>query len=214
MKVVEIFNSIEGEGLRVGTPCTFIRLFGCNLHCTYCDSRYACEDEGYEVLTIDEIIEKVDQIGCDTVTVTGGEPLVHEGIVPLLNRLAIHGYDINVETNGSVAIPEGIIQSIIFYTVDYKSLSSGMNDHMNVKMFSRLSCDDVIKCVVGSKEDLDDFLSFVDTQPIKAQIFISPIFGKIEPHELVEYVQKHKLWDWRVQVQLHKVIWDPDKRGV
>ena len=210
MKVVEIFNSIEGEGIRAGLPCTFIRLYGCNLHCSYCDSRYACEGGEYIVMSIEEILEAVGQWSCKAITVTGGEPLMHSGIDELLTRLCHLGYDVNVETNGS-QIPTVFG---ITYTVDFKTLSSGMSEYMNDGAFQVLQHTDVVKFVVGDEEDLNQALEFMETSKCRAQVFVSPIFGKIQASEIVEYIQRHKLWNWRVQLQMHKYIWDPNQRGV
>lgn len=215
MKVVEIFNSIEGEGVRAGYPCTFVRLYGCNLRCSYCDSRYACEEDEYTVMSVEEILHAVDKYGCRRVTVTGGEPLWHQGIHTLLEKLGYSGYDVNVETNGSMTLTHTLLEiPNVMYTIDYKSLSSGMNQSMEKVSFYRLRRQDVLKCVVGSVEDLDDCLAFIEEVNPKCQIFISPVFGKIEPAAIVEYLQKHKLHNWRVQLQLHKFIWNPEKRGV
>lgn len=215
MKVVEIFNSIEGEGKRAGMPCTFIRLYGCNLKCSYCDSRYACEDNNYVVMSVPEIIHAIEQWDCFKVTVTGGEPLMHDGISGLLNMLAYLGYEVNVETNGSQILRTSYFEiPDLFFTIDYKSLSSGVNDSMDELSFKHLRDKDVLKCVVGSEEDLNDFLSFTERVNPEAQIFISPIFGKIEPVEIVNYIQMHRLYNWRVQVQLHKIIWSPETKGV
>lgn len=217
MKVVEIFNSIEGEGKRVGLPSTFIRLFGCNLNCSYCDSRYACEGEdgcgAYMIMTAEGIVDRVKSIGCPFVTVTGGEPMIHTGIHKLLELLVKERFYVNVETNGSVSdlVDYG---PGVFYTVDYKTLSSEMSMLMDEAAFTRLNRGDVVKFVVGSTDDLDQALEVMEKLDCKAQVFVSPIFGKIEPRVIVEYIQYHKLWNWRAQVQLHKIIWDPEQRGV
>lgn len=214
MKVVEIFNSIEGEGKRAGLPCTFIRLYGCNLNCSYCDSRYACDEGSYMIMSIEEIMKTVGNIGCKAITVTGGEPLIHEGICTLLKRLSEEGYKVNVETNGSQVLYRFLDIPSVFFTVDYKSLSSGMNDKMQRMAFTHLRPTDVLKCVVGDGQDMDDFLSFVEEFDPRCQIYLSPIFGKIEAHEIVEYIQEHQLWNWKTQLQLHKYIFDPNARGV
>lgn len=210
MKVNEIFYSIEGEGIRAGMPCTFIRLFGCNLNCSYCDTRYSCEGDDYSIMSIKEIIEIVNSIGCPNITVTGGEPLMHDGIDRLLRLLLEEGYSVNAETNGTI-VPT---VSKIIYTVDYKALSSGMNAQMNPDAFKRLDSNDVIKCVVQNQEDLIQFLSFTEKNDLKAQIFISPVFGKIELVTIADFIKSHRLYNWRMQIQLHKYIWKPTERGV
>lgn len=221
MNVVEIFNSIEGEGKRTGLPCTFIRLFGCNLHCDYCDSQYACvpQDLGISTMSVNEILEVVKSFGCPNVTVTGGEPLIHDGIEKLLHALLREGYWVNVETNGTMVPPIRSGSSrdslgSLFYTMDFKTFSSGMQDKMNPEAFKNLDILDVLKFVVGSTADLDQALSVYEKYSSSYEVYISPVFGKIEPVEIVEYVKCHKLWNWHVQVQLHKIIWDPSMKGV
>lgn len=213
MKVVEIFNSIEGEGKRAGYPCTFIRLFGCNLNCNYCDTQYACqEDAVYTVYGISEILSVVGRQNCKRVTVTGGEPLIHPGINRLLQALVIHGYEVNVETNGTI-VPT-FFHDNLFYTMDYKTGASGSTDKMNLDAFKELCPGDVLKFVVGSLEDMEQALEFVEAHPTLANIFVSPVYDELAPLHIVQFIQQHKLHDWRVQLQLHKCIWEPDKRGV
>lgn len=221
MNVVEIFESIEGEGIRAGYPAIFIRLYGCNLRCSYCDTRYGCEGEDYTVVSVHEIVSYCKKnFDCCRVTVTGGEPLIHPGIEVLLDKLTLAGYEVNVETNGT-KLPihfnkEGSAcrPGSVFYTMDYKCPLSGMSDRMDMQALSSLGPKDVLKFVVGSKEDLDKALEVYETLNTDAQVFFSPVFGQIEPKEIVDYLLKRKLNDCRVQIQLHKVIWEPDKRGV
>lgn len=210
MKVNEIFYSIEGEGIRAGLPCVFIRLYGCNLNCSYCDTRYSCENEEYAEMTPYEIIEQVKTYNCPNITVTGGEPLIHDGIDILLRALVTQGYRVNVETNGSI-IPR---YKDVMHTVDYKTFSSGMTDYMDADAFKILTENDVIKFVVGSVDDLEQAKAFIEDIKPKAHIFVSPIFGKIEASEIAEYLKDNSLNNWRLQLQMHKYIWPPMKRGV
>ena len=244
MKVVEIFNSIEGEGIRAGFPCTFIRLFGCNLNCSYCDSRYACEEEKESsdkfisyipsVMSIPEIMERVELFQTKRVTVTGGEPLIHPGIEKLLKALVEGGYEVNVETNGTQFPKRYILEpdeffdyrkncevrlirpsaGKVFYTMDWKCKSSGMEDKMHIDLVNELTSDDVLKFVVGNVEDMDGALKVIEQMTSKPHIFFSPVFGSIEPKSIVGYLQEKKLNDCRVQLQMHKFIWDPNQRGV
>lgn len=218
MKVVEIFKSIDGEGKRVGLPTTFIRLYGCNLHCSYCDTRYGCEGENFDVMSIPEIMDKVYALGVKSITITGGEPLIHSGIQNLIKRLVIEGFWVNIETNGSIPliIPEPTKEhrTSLFYTMDYKCPSSDMEHKMELYNLTALTERDVLKFVVGTIKDLDRALEIIETYEPKANIYFSPIFGKIEARDIVDYILAHKLYNCRVQVQLHKIIWDPDKRGV
>lgn len=223
MKVVEIFRSIDGEGKRVGLPTTFIRLYGCNLKCSYCDTRYGCEGDNYRVMSIQEIMDEVRYWEVKNITITGGEPLIHPGVQSLVEVLLAEGYWVNIETNGSVDVDKfryevnvgkdsGI--SKLFFTVDYKCPCSGMEDKMNLAMYHKLRETDVIKFVVGSEEDLDRAMTVLEQVQTKAEVYFSPMFGSIEPAQIVDYILRHKLYNCKVQVQLHKIIWSPEKRGV
>lgn len=217
MKVVEIFKSIDGEGKRAGLPTTFIRLYGCNLHCSYCDTRYGCEDANFQIMSIPEIMNKVYELGVKSITITGGEPLIHSGIQNLIKMLIKEGFWVNVETNGSVPLvmPEPTVnRNLLFYTMDYKCPSSDMEHKMALYNLSALTEMDVLKFVVGDIKDLDKALEIIETYEPKATIYFSPVFNKIETSDIVDYILTHKLHNCRVQVQLHKIIWDPDKRGV
>lgn len=223
MKVVEIFTSIDGEGKRAGLPTTFIRLHGCNLNCSFCDTRYGCEGDDYCVMSVKEIVEWCDSMGVKSVTLTGGEPLIHPGAKMLVEQLLELGYWVNVETNGTVDVNkfrDSLITgrkygtSRLFFTVDYKCPGSGMHTHMQQDMYSRLLPTDVVKFVVSDQADMDFALSVMETIQTDAEIYFSPVFGAIEPKEIVDYIMEHKLYDCRVQLQLHKLIWDPNKRGV
>lgn len=221
MRVVEIFSSIDGEGIRAGAPTTFIRLFGCNLHCSYCDTRYACDDDqaDYTVLSIPEIMQQVEDLGIKRITITGGEPMIHPGIHSLVDHLICSGYEVNIETNGTVDpyhIPEscGGNGGRLFYTMDWKCKSSDMEEKMSIDRVNKLTYHDVLKFVVGSVEDMDGALSVMEQMTSKPQIFFSPVFGKIEPKDIVDYIITKQLYDCRVQIQMHKIIWDPNKRGV
>ena len=229
MKVCEIFKSIEGEGLRTGLAAVFVRLHGCNLRCSYCDSMYAVEGDDYRQMNLNEILDAVKTFGVRAVTLTGGEPLLHEGAGELLQKLSECGYLVNVETNGTV--PCKWRYPGLFYTMDWKCESSGMSAKMRMENLETLGAEDVLKFVVGSVEDLDETARVVDdlrqrktrgctdgkmsnTMP---HIFVSPVFGKLEYEKIVEWMLSEKVMvqnNARFQVQLHKVIWDPDMRGV
>ena len=213
-KVVEIFMSIEGEGKRMGLPTTFIRLYGCNLNCSYCDTRYACENKEYVEMDLYEIIGTVRRFNVNNVTITGGEPLIQEDIVELVYMLAKEGFDINIETNGSVQIPSELrFFENVFFTVDYKSPSSGMEEEM---ILQDLNKRDVLKCVVSDEKDLLKMAEKLNKTYYtkKENIFVSPVFGKISPTTIAEFIMKYNLDYVKVQVQLHKILWDPNKRGV
>lgn len=216
MKVNEIFLSIEGEGVRAGMPATFIRLFGCNLRCSYCDTMYSCEvqdgDVPYTEMTIEEILAKCSELDCPNITVTGGEPLIHENITELLLALVEHNYWVNVETNGSIIPP--ITHPYLFYTMDYKTPSSGMEDKMSMRALNSLHDTDVLKFVVGNTEDLYAGLNVITSLLSRPQIYFSPVFGNIDPQEIVKFLLDNKMYNSKIQLQMHKIIWDSNKRGV
>lgn len=220
MKVVEIFGSIEGEGKRTGQLATFIRLAGCNLRCVYCDTTYSFDTSKSLDLSIDEILNECKNIGYHNVTLTGGEPLASHGVVDLITRLCDEGYQVNIETNGSIFLEvlctmRAQYDMDFFFTVDYKTKYSGMNSKMNAECFKGLCTDlDIVKCVVANKEDMDDALKYLDSFNRKFNIWFSPVFDAISPRDIVEYVKAHNRQDVTVQVQLHKIIWDPNKKGV
>ena len=224
MKVCEIFKSIEGEGLRTGQAAVFVRLHGCNLRCSYCDSMYAVEGSDFWFMNVGEILAAVEtyraESGVKCVTLTGGEPLIHADVENLLTALSEAGFEVNVETNGTLPCKWRLPG--LFYTMDWKCKSSGMTSQMKMENLATLDKNDVLKFVVGSVEDLHEASSVVaklarllpQNMP---QIFISPIFGKLENEKIVEWMLSDKTMlqnNARFQVQLHKVIWDPDRRCV
>lgn len=207
-KVSEIFDSIEGEGKRAGELVTFIRLTGCNLRCSYCDTAYAFD--GGEYMTIKEIKNRITY---KKVTITGGEPLSYH-LIPLLD--ALKGYEVNIETNGSFSILPYINYRNVFFTVDFKCESSGMTPAMNYRNYDNLRSQDVLKFVVGTENDLKqaESMYIFHYKNLKNKlVYVSPVFGKIKPADIVEFIKREQL-PWRIQLQLHKFIWDPQKRGV
>ena len=216
MLVNEIFASIEGEGLWAGVPTTFIRLYGCNLHCSYCDTRYACDGgkSEFKHLSIDDILQVVEVFGNKHITLTGGEPLLQKDVYSLVKELIHHGYHVNIETNGSQAVVLYTHYNDITVTMDYKSISSGENEKMLLSNHYALRSQDVLKFVVGNPEDLEDMRKVIEKYPLQCHIFISPIFGQIDPKDIVDYMLQHNLQNCRLQLQMHKFIWPVDQRGV
>ena len=168
MKIIEIFDSIDGEGIRTGQSATFIRLAGCNLRCSYCDTVYSLFGEEtpceYTEMTIEEVISKVNA-NYKRITLTGGEPLITPESSKLVSRLTEMGYEVNIETNGAVDIIE-FLKKIphsenLFFTIDYKLPTSGMTDKMIWNNFLNLRPCDVIKFVVGSSEDIAQTIDIV-----------------------------------------------------
>ena len=216
MIVNEIFYSIDGEGYRTGELAVFIRLAGCNLNCSYCDTKYALKSNMGTKMEIDEILKNVEKYNCKNITITGGEPLIHKGINELIDKLIEKKYKVNIETNGAVDITNYLNKCLI--TMDYKLPSSGMEKYMKLDNLEKLTENDVLKFVTEEK-DFEKIEEILKNYKIKSYIYISPIFGKIEPEKIVEFMKKlnkdgintEKV---RVQVQLHKIIWNPEERGV
>lgn len=215
LKVNEIFYSIQGESTYAGLPCVFVRLAGCNLRCSYCDTRYAY-DEGrnYE---IPEILESVGRFGCRLIEVTGGEPLIQEETPALISRLLAGGYSVLMETNGSLDISP--VDPGCARIVDIKCPSSGMERQNDLRNMERLSAKDELKFVIGSLEDYEfakKFLSnllSVQSAPREVKAGFSPVFGELHPRTLAGWILEDRL-PVRLSLQLHKLIWDPEKRGV
>jgi 7-carboxy-7-deazaguanine synthase len=220
--VNEIFSSINGEGTLSGELAIFIRLSGCNLRCSYCDTVYAQKNNAGKELLLDEIIKEVQQHkGIKNITLTGGEPLLKPNINQLLESLASLGYLINIETNGSVALNtflEANYADKLIFCCDYKLPSSLEESKMCLDNLSILREQDVLKFVAGSKEDLNKAYNIIKEYKPLSYIYLSPIFNKIAPSEIVDTL---KTWSssldttkCRVQLQLHKYIWHPNQTGV
>jgi 7-carboxy-7-deazaguanine synthase len=220
MKVSEIFKSIEGEGLRTGLPAVFIRLHGCNLRCSYCDSMYAVEGSDYKQMSVAQILDAVKEFsGITHVTLTGGEPLIHQDVEDLLSQLSGDGYRVNIETNGTVPCKWHFPG--LFYTMDWKCKSSGMSVKMKMENLETLGSEDVLKFVVGTIEDLEETETVVKSLAEKKDdmphLFVSPVFGNLSNEEIVNWLLNSNIMvknNVRFQVQLHKIIWDPERRGV
>lgn len=215
MKVNEIFSSIDGEGITTGALATFVRLTGCNLRCSYCDTAYAF-DEGNE-MDIDDIVKKCHELGNRHITLTGGEPLFQENSMTLIEKLIDEGFHVNLETNGSITIPSDIEQGLTI-TMDWKTPISAMHEHMKDENLCHLRESDCLK-IVCSESDFYYVKDLLMEYRPKCYVYLSPIFGKCDTRNLVSFLKElHSdgldTEKYRVQIQLHKVIWDPQKRGV
>lgn len=217
-KVAEKFVSINGEGTRSGQLAVFIRFCGCNLNCSFCDTTWVNEeDTEYSLMDEIQIVEYIMETGIKNVTLTGGEPLMQHGIRILVQMLTDKGLYVEIETNGSVAINEyKDIVPLPSFTLDYKLPGSGMEKHMNTDNFNYISHNDTVKFVAGDIKDLERFREIIDEYNLvdKCNVYLSPVYGSIEPVMLVEYMKEHRLNGVNMQLQMHKIIWSPDKRGV
>lgn len=219
LRIVELFSSIEGEGRRAGLLATFIRLAGCNLDCSYCDTGYARSFDAGSEMELNGIIERVLSHGNPHVTITGGEPLASPGSLALARALAAHGLEVNVESNGSLPVAPFLKWPGIFVTMDWKCPSSGSCERMLPVNLPLLREGDVLKIVL-EENDFDYVEAFLRRNPLRAQICLGPVFGRLEPARLVDFVKglarlpgidASRL---RVQLQLHKIIWGADATGV
>src|SRR5437899_3821707 len=228
MFITEIFKSIQGEGTRAGLPCIFVRLTGCNLRCTWCDTAYAFH--GGQKVTVDEVMERVDSLnrrpdgtaaGVSLVELTGGEPLLQEEIYPLAERLLAAGYTVMVETSGERFI--GRLPREVIKIVDVKCPDSGEPDTFEMKNLESLSSNDEVKFVISTRRDYEFAREFTREHGLDArvrQILFSPVFedpeGKwqgLSARVLSEWILEDRLLV-RLGLQLHKFIWDPAMRGV
>lgn len=229
MKINEIFYSIEGEGIRAGHPCVFIRTFGCNLNCSYCDSQYACYGDDYKEMSVSDILVEVKKYPTRYITITGGEPLLQdkEEMTSLILSLLSLNYYVNIETNGAVDLNyyqglrydevEDFRSGKFIFTMDWKSSSCGMSKFMKTHNLSCLTTCDVLKFVVGSKQDLVEMQNLLESNQYlysTVNIFVSPVFGNIDPKDIVKFITENGLYKARMQLQIHKFIWDPNERGV
>ncbi|MCR5797933.1 MAG: putative 7-carboxy-7-deazaguanine synthase QueE [Eubacterium sp.] len=219
LDVVEMFTSINGEGERAGELAFFVRFKGCNLRCSYCDTLWALEaDADSTAMTPEQIIDNIKDTGVRNVTITGGEPLMQSDIYDFLEKLSREeGLRVEIETNGSIGIgPFLNIPNRPSMTMDYKLPSSKMESRMDMGNLELLEEKDTIKFVCGSIEDLDRAKYLIDWYNLteKCSVHLSPVFGAIEPEQIVEYMKNNKMNDVRLQIQIHKVIWDPDAKGV
>lgn len=212
LKMNEIFYSIQGESTYTGLPCVFIRLTYCNLRCVYCDTEYAFH-EGID-MTIREIISEAEKYDCRLVEITGGEPLVQENVHELMKELCDKGYEVMIETGGSLPIEN--IDKRVKIIMDLKTPYSGMefkNRYENIKF---LKSADEVKFVIGSREDYDWSKNKIEEYNLTSkvrQVLFSPVFDKIENIDLAGWILEDRL-NVRFQLQMHKYIWHPETRGV
>ena len=218
-KVVEKFVSINGEARRAGELACFIRFAGCNLNCSYCDTSWANERNApYEILSEEEIYEFIKNSNVKNVTLTGGEPLLQENIKRLITMLSKDKeLNIEIETNGAVDISDFIgIGDNVTFTVDYKLPASGMEEKMCRNNYELLRDKDTVKFVVSDNNDLDRTYEIINKYKLdkRLQVYLGASFGMISNEDIVKYMIEHNMNSVRIQLQLHKYIWNPDKKGV
>lgn len=218
-KIAETFLSINGEGVKAGELAFFIRFVGCNLNCDYCDTKWAnTPDAPYTLMTETELYGLIKESGAQNVTITGGEPMIQPQIGELLDFLCRDpGLYVEVETNGSVPLaPYLSLPTRPAFTMDYKLSKSGMEHLMCTDNFPLLGRNDTVKFVCGCREDLDRAREIASLYGLigRTNVYLSPVFGEIDPADMVEYMKEYYLTGVTLQLQMHKFIWDPEKRGV
>ena len=211
LKVNEIYYSVQGESTHVGRPCIFIRLTYCNLRCTYCDTEYAFY-EGKD-MAISEIITRIKQWNSNLVEVTGGEPLFQAECIHLLKELINQNYEVMLETGGSLSISDVPIE--VIRIVDFKCPSSEMEKKNLWSIVNDLQTHDEVKFVIGDREDFDWAKEMLNKYSLneKCSILFSPTFGKIDPSLIVEWILEGDI-PVRMQLQMHKLIWGSERKGV
>lgn len=214
LRVCEIFKSVQGESSFAGQPCIFVRLSGCNLRCRWCDTQYAYEG-GYQLLP-EEIIDKVEQLKCDIVELTGGEPMCQGAQACLLMQwLLKKGKTVLLETNGSLPLDD--VPMGVHRIIDLKPPKSGVKHDEKIwtQYAEQWRNTDEIKCVVADREDFDWCIQKLHQYKAFGRVIIhfSPVWDELKPAELVTWICESQL-PIRLNLQIHKVIWDPDARGV
>lgn len=231
MVITEIFKSIQGEGTRAGLPCIFVRLTGCNLRCTWCDTAYAFH--GGKKMSVEEVLARVDELAgraegrlgsqaaVPLVELTGGEPLLQDEVIPLAEKLVAAGYAVMIETSGERYI--GNLPAAVIKIVDVKCPDSGEPDTFETRNLEALSANDEVKFVLATRRDYEFARDFTEQHGLARrvkQVLFSPVsedpqgkWAGLEPRELVEWILADGL-PVRLGLQLHKFIWDPATKGV
>jgi len=209
LRITEIFYSLQGESRSVGLPTVFVRLTGCPLRCGYCDTAYAFQ--GGQWLELDDILAQISALNCQTVCVTGGEPLAQKTCPELLKRLCDEGYQVSLETSGALDI--SIVDERVVTVMDLKTPSSGEMEKNLYSNIAHLRKHDQVKFVISQREDFDWACEQIQQYELskRCEILFSPVFEKLEPKQLADWILAEHL-AVRMQVQLHKLLWG-DKPG-
>lgn len=210
LAVCEIFLSIQGEASRAGLPCAFVRLSGCNLHCAWCDTRYA--REGGSEMTVDEVLARLGEYACRRVEITGGEPLCQPGSLELMRRLCDDGWEVLLETNGSLDIAP--VDERVVRIVDFKCPASGQGGRNLWTNVEHLRCGDEVKFVLADRGDYDYAVAVLGRRRIadRCAVVFTPAHGRLDPARLAQWILADGL-DVRLGLQLHRIIWPGEDRG-
>ena len=211
LKINEIYFSVQGESTHAGLPCVFVRLTYCNLRCTYCDTEYAFY-EGKD-MSMEDILTEIKKYDCDVVEITGGEPLIQKEVLPLMQILCDSGYKVLIETGGSLPIEN--IDQRVHVIMDLKCPSSNMMKKNRYENLQFIKPIDELKFVIGSREDYEWSKEIIEKYQLqgRCEILFSVVFESLKPVELVNWIIEDSL-KVRFQLQMHKFIWDPKKKGV
>ncbi len=211
IKINEIYYSVQGESSKAGLPTVFVRLTYCNLRCSYCDTEYAFH-EGKD-MTIDAILDEVKRYNCNLVEITGGEPLFQNESLELMKRLCDEGFDVMLETGGSLPIKD--VDKRVMIIMDLKCPSSKMMKKNLYENLNYIKPTDEIKFVIGNREDYEWAKETINKFALteKSALLFSVVFGKLAPVQLVDWILEDKL-KVRYQLQMHKIIWEPTAKGV
>jgi 7-carboxy-7-deazaguanine synthase len=207
----EIYRSLQGEGLHAGLPCTFVRLTACHLRCRYCDTPHAFS-EG-EAIPLDAVLERALATGDELVEITGGEPLLQPEVLPLMTALADAGRTVLLETSG--ACDTSLVDPRVRILLDLKTPGSGEVASVHWPGFERLRALDEVKIIVCDRADFDWAVAQVRRLRLteRCPVLLAPAFGRVEPAELAAWILESGL-PLRLQLQLHKLLWGADRRGV
>lgn len=208
LRITEIFHSLQGESTRVGLPTVFVRLSGCPLRCTWCDTEYAFT--GGETLTVGTVLERVASFDCPTVCVTGGEPLAQKGCLDLLTALCDAGYSVSLETSGALDIAP--VDPRVSRVMDLKAPASGETERNRWENLALLTPRDELKLVLASREDYDWARRQLVEHRLETRcpVLFSPVKGQLEPAQLAQWILEDQL-PVRFQLQLHKILWHDAK---
>ncbi|MDC0075226.1 7-carboxy-7-deazaguanine synthase QueE [Candidatus Thioglobus sp.] len=206
LNITEIFYSLQGEAKEVGIPTVFVRLTGCPLRCNYCDTAYAFK--GNNPLSIQHILDEVAQYNAQYVCVTGGEPMAQSNCLNLLDSLIDSGYNVSMETSGSIDITP--VNSKVSIVMDIKTPSSTEEHQNRYENLPILKSKDQLKFVIASRSDFDWCTEILDNHEVESDILFSPVYESLKPVELAEWILEKKL-NVRLQVQLHKLLWGDQK---
>jgi 7-carboxy-7-deazaguanine synthase len=212
LQINEIFYSLQGESTHAGRPCVFVRLTGCNLRCKWCDTEYAFY-EGRQI-PVAEVLEQVRSYRCDLVEVTGGEPLLQEGVYPLIDAMLEAGCTVMIETSGAVDVSR--LDPRVIKIIDLKCPGSGECDRNLWSNLDRLTTHDEIKFVVADRADYEwarDTISARNLERRAGALLLSPVYGQLDPAALAAWILEDRL-PARMQLQMHKLIWPGVTRGV